>query len=100
YSSLRQLLLEYLDAERQHAAAVLEDEQSISALAMPASVVQANAEGPQKLVFNGSMRELALFFQLLVQRKVVLPGKGGLVELSRFLSANISTKGSETLSAD
>lgn len=90
--NLRQLLLDFVNAERSYLELAIVDERRHD--------LKSAKRADFKLMINGSMRELSLFIQLLMQQNVILVGKGGIKEISSFLAANVSTIGSETLSPE
>lgn len=99
YPSLRELLLSYLAAECQYTESLIEEEEPSAETSLPATAQRKDMNVGEKLVFDVSMRELTLFFHLLVKGNVVLPGAGGLMALAHFLALNVSTSAVESLSA-
>ena len=94
YPDLKNLLLDFLLAERGFLEAATRDEQVREI--RPGRAVKTG----YKLLINGNMRELCLFVQLMMQCDVIALGKGGIKAVSGFLAQHISTMGSETLSAE
>jgi hypothetical protein len=101
---LKSSLLDFMKAEIRYLEGELEAEHTAVVLSeRPAHHVQIPAttvgQGFQLIYIDSNAQELALVVQLMMMQKVLLPGTGGIKEISTFFCNHFRTKSGEKLSA-